>query len=84
VENVYKILDIYDVYKYQVTQYSRETNEGGLFVYYLNIFLTLKDEASGYPSWVRSPEEEERYIHSFRESEVFALDKVSIKYNAAK
>jgi hypothetical protein len=36
---------------------------------YINTFLKLKEEASGYPSWVQSPKDEERYIHSFRESE---------------
>ena len=30
-------------------------------------FLKLKAELSGYPTLVRTPEEEERYIHSFRE-----------------
>jgi len=84
VEKDYRILDIYEVYEYQITQYSRESDEGGLFVDYVNTFLKLKGEARGYPSWVRSPEDEERYIQSFRESEGIELDKASIKYNAAK
>ena len=69
VEKVYRILDNYDVYKNQITQYCRETDEGGLFVDYINTFLKLKAEASVYPSWVRSPEDEERYIQYFRENE---------------
>jgi len=52
VEKGYRVLDIYEVYEYQITQYSRETDEGGLFVDYINTFLKLKAEASGYPSWV--------------------------------
>jgi hypothetical protein len=32
VEKTYKILETYEVYRYQVTQYNPETNEGGLFV----------------------------------------------------
>ena len=82
-EKGYKILDIYGVYDYKITQYSRETNECGHFVDYRNTFLKLKAQASGYPSWVRSPEDEDRYIHSFRESEGIELDKASIN-NAAK
>ena len=35
----YRILEIYEVYEYQVTQYSPETCEGGHFVDYLNTFL---------------------------------------------
>jgi len=79
VEKGYRVLEIYEVYEYQITQYSRLTEEGGLYVDYINTFLKLKAEASGYPSWVRSPEDEERYIQSFRESKGIELDKTSIK-----
>jgi len=62
---------------------SRETTECGIssIIY---TFPKLKAEASGYPSWVRSPENEERYIHSFRECEGIELDKASLTYNPAK
>jgi hypothetical protein len=78
-----RVLDIYEVYEYQINQYSCETDEGGLFVDYINKFLKLKSDTCGYPSWIRSPEDEERYIHSFRESEGIELDNAWIKYNAA-
>jgi len=84
VEKGYRILEIHEVYEYQVTQYKRETGEGGLFVDYINNFLKIKAEASGYPSWVRSPEDEERFIDSFEQSEGIRLDRESIKFNAAK
>ena len=84
VEKVYRIFVIYEVYEYQITQYSRETEEGGLFVDYVSTFLKLIFEASGYPRWVRSPEDKERYIQCFMESEGIELDKASMKHNAAK
>ena len=84
VEKFYRVLDVCEVYEYQITQYSRETDLGGVFVDYMKTFLKLNAEASGYPSWLRSPEEEERYIQSFRESEGIEMDKASIKYNAAE
>jgi len=83
VKKGYRIFDIYEVYEYQVTQYKRETGEGGVFVVYINTFLKIKAEASGYPSWVRSPEDEERFIDSFEQSEGIRLDRESIKFNAA-
>jgi len=46
------------VYEYQVTRYNPETGEGGLFADYINTFLKLKVEASGYPGWVKNPEDE--------------------------
>ena len=51
---------------------------------YINPFLKLKAEASGYPGWVHSPEDEERYVESLRQSEVLSLEKEAMRYNAAK
>jgi hypothetical protein len=55
-----------------------------MFVKYINTFLKMKTEASGYPSWVRSPEDEDRYIRSFYASECILLNKDAICTNAAK
>jgi len=84
VEKGYRILEIHEVYEYHVTQYNPESGEGGLFVDYINTFLKLKAEASVYPSWVSSPEDEELYIETFRTNEGIRLDRESIKSNAAK
>ena len=84
VEMGYKIREINEIYEYRVTQFNHQTGEGGLFVDYINMFLKLKAEASGYPGWVRSPSDEERYIESFWKSEGIRLDKESLKPNAAK
>jgi len=80
----YKILEIQEVYKCEVTQYNPVTGEGGLFVQYINTFLKLKGEASGYPRWVRTPNDEDLYIRQFYQSEGIQLDRDSISYNAAK
>jgi hypothetical protein len=42
VAKVYKILEIREVYQYEVTQYNPDTGEGGLFVEYINTFLKLR------------------------------------------
>jgi hypothetical protein len=80
----YRILEIYEVYEYQVTRYDPQTGEGGLFVNYINTFLKLKAEASGYPSCVQGLEDEERYVESFWQSKGIRLDRESIVANAAK
>jgi hypothetical protein len=51
---------------------------------YINTFLKLKPEASGYPGWVRGPEDDERYVESFWQSEGIRLDRESIVANAAR
>ena len=55
-----------DVYEYEVTKYDPHIREAGLFAEYINTFLKLKVEASGYPSWVRNSEDEERYVETFK------------------
>ena len=57
------------MYEYQVTHYIPEAGESRLFVDYINIFLKLKAEDSGYPGCVHSPEDEDRYVESFWQSE---------------
>jgi hypothetical protein len=54
------------------------------FVEYINTFLKLKAEASGYPSWVQTPTDEDRYIRQCFGSEGIQLDKESIRLNASK
>jgi hypothetical protein len=61
----YRNQEIQEVYQYEVTQYNPETNDGGLFVEYNNTFLKLKAEASGHPSWVQTPADEDRYTRQF-------------------
>ena len=79
----YKVLEIHEVYEYAVTQYDKASDEGGLFVDYINTFLKLKAEASGYPSLVRSPSDKDRYIAETGQNEGI-LNKDFIHYNASK
>ena len=84
VERGYRVLKIHEFYEYEVTRYDPETCEGGHFAGYIDTFLKLKAEASGYPSWVQGPQDEERYVRNFRDSEGVDLDRDSISKNAAK
>ena len=59
---------MFEIYEYKVTQYDPTTVQGGLFVEYINTFLKLKAEASGYPSWDRTHEDEDSYINIFKTS----------------
>jgi hypothetical protein len=68
----YKILEILEVYQYEVIQYNPETGDEGLFVEYINTFLKLKAEASGYPSWVRTPAYEINTLLSSMRAKAFS------------
>ena len=60
------------------TKYNKSTCECDLFVDYISAVLNPKSEVSGYPGWVRSPEEEERYIENFYAREGVTLDRDEI------
>jgi hypothetical protein len=82
VQKGYRIREIFEVYEYAVTQYDPQTGDGGLFVRYINTFLKLKSQASGYPGWVRTPDDEDRYVQAFWDCEGICLDKNLMSHNA--
>jgi len=80
----YKVLEIYEVYHWNKTsQYSRDGTEVGLFSQFVNGFLRMKQEASGYPSTVQTDAEKAHYIESYREQEGIDLDPTKIKKRPA-
>jgi hypothetical protein len=54
------------------------------FAEYINMFLKLKQESYGYPSWVQSEADKDKYIEDYRCAEGIALDKASISKNAGQ
>jgi hypothetical protein len=84
VQHGYEVVEVHEVYGYQVTTYDTQTSDGGIFAQYINTFLKLKTEASRYPNWVQCPAEEDRYISDFQVSEGILLDRDNIGPNPAK
>ena len=78
----YTIIQIHEVLHWQETEmYNPVTKEGGLFTQYINTFLKLKQESSGYPQNVKSEEEKQAYIDQYLEHEGILLDKECIDKN---
>jgi hypothetical protein len=75
VQHGYKVVEVHEVYEYQVTRYNPQTGDGGLFAQYINTFLKWKAETSGYPNWVQCPADEDKYISNFQASEGILLDR---------
>ena len=84
VDKGYKILEILEVYEYQVMCYDPATGNGGHFADYIDTFFKLKQVASSYPSCVRTEDDKVRYMNQFHRDEGIRLDRDSIGYNAAK
>ncbi|CAH0559292.1 unnamed protein product [Brassicogethes aeneus] len=77
----YKILEIYEVWEYKVTKFDRKTKSGGLFSKYVDTFLKIKQECSGWPNWCTTEELKDAYIQAYFDHEGIKLDKEKICYN---
>ena len=75
----YTIIQIHEVLHWKETEmYNPVTKEGGLFTQYINTFLKLKQESSGYPQDVKSEQEKQEYIDAYLHHEGILLDKKCI------
>ena len=79
----YKLIHIHEVLHWKNTEmYNPEIKEGGLFTGYINTFLKLKQQASGYPEEVVTDLQKEKYIADYYRHEGIKLDKRKIEKNA--
>jgi hypothetical protein len=54
VEYGYVVKDVFEFWEESLTCFDKDSKSGGLFAEYVDMFLKLKQESSGYPSWVQS------------------------------
>ncbi|XP_046397765.1 uncharacterized protein LOC124164478 [Ischnura elegans] len=77
----YKIIDTAELWQYDCTKFDKAKNSGGLFSNYINTFLKIKMEASGWPSEFKTKEERVRWLESVYEKEGVRLDESKIEKN---
>lgn len=77
----YQILNVHEIWEYETVQYDPISRTGGLFTEYINAFLKIKAEASGWPKSCKTAEEKQAYIDGFYEREGVHLDAEKIEYN---
>jgi hypothetical protein len=71
----YKIVKIHSVWHWEI-------RDDKLFSDYVDSFLKLKQESSGYPEDCNSDELKDKYINNYPENEGIKLDKDNIKKNS--
>jgi len=74
VELGYQVLYIYEVWHFE------ETSEG-LFKDYVNTWLKIKQEASGWPDGVETEEQRQAYIDNYYKHEGIRLEYAKIQKN---
>lgn len=78
----YKVSKVHEVLHWSETEiYNKETKDGGLFTEYINTFLKLKQEASGYPEECDTEEQQRQYVTAYKENEGITLDREKIEKN---
>ena len=79
VEKGYKIIKIHEVWHFP--EHQRRT---GLFKNYVDTWLKVKQEASGWPSWCQTHEQKREYVLRYQEREGIRLDVASITKNPGR
>lgn len=80
----YTLLKVYEIYHWEETdRYDPTTGKGGLFGAYINLFLKIKQEASGWPDWVQSEEDKLEFIKYYEGKEGIRLDPGNVEKNLA-
>jgi hypothetical protein len=74
----YQLLEVYEIYHFPKTEkyHKGDETQKGIFADYVNAFLKLKQEASGYPSWCHTPEDQKKFKEKYLEQEGITLDHI--------
>ena len=86
-EKGYVILTAYELHNFPEDRrcvYNPETPGAGLFEGYINIFLKMKQESSGFPQGVVTEEEKRAYVADYHANEGIALDMDRITVNPGR
>lgn len=77
----YTIMKIYEAWEYEIIQLDADSQNEGLFAGYIDTFLKIKTEASGYPSWCNSADTRKQYIKDYYDHEGIQLEESKIAKN---
>lgn len=79
VEKGYRIIEMLELWEYKMASYEYGD---GLFTEFINKFLKIKQEASGFPEWCVTEQDKDRYIEDYYRAEGIQLEKDKIRKNA--
>jgi len=73
----YELLEIYEI------RHWKQRNKN-VFAPYIDKFLKIKQESCGFPAWVKTEDDKNKYILNYYVKEGILLDKTEIKDNPGK
>ena len=78
----YTIEKIFEVWHFdKISRYDQSTKTGGVFTEYVNTFLKVKQEASGWPIWCKTEDDKKKYIKKYFDKEGILLECNKIRKN---
>lgn len=77
----YEINKVHEVLHWPTQNKIQDDGTGGLFTQYINMFLCIKTQASGYPSHVQNDEDALEYVQKYEQHEKVHLNRACIQYN---
>jgi len=82
IEKGYIMDRIHEIWHFDcISQYDPTTMTGGVFTEYVNTFLKMKQEASGWPQWCQDEVDKQKYIRDYYIKEGIQLEYDKIKEN---
>ncbi|XP_044594809.1 uncharacterized protein LOC123272174 [Cotesia glomerata] len=81
IQKGYKLLKVYEIWHYKITQYNPEIGIGGIFTDDINTFLKIKTEASGYPKDCITDQQKTQYIAAYEKADGIKLDSEKVELN---
>jgi len=78
-EKGYRLVEIHEVWNFPENQ-----RRVGLFKDYVNTWLKIKQESSGWPRWCRTEEQKQQYIRDYEAKEGIKLDYAMIQKNPGR
>ncbi|XP_033214080.1 uncharacterized protein LOC117171136 [Belonocnema kinseyi] len=81
IELGYKFIEISEIWQYMIVQYDPSTHKGGLFAAYMNMFLKIKQETTGWPSYCIDEASKVEYLRQYEQAEGIKLDRDKINKN---
>lgn len=78
----YVVRKIHEAWEYETTQYDKRTQKGSIFAKYIDTFLKIKTEASGFPQHCTTTAEKKQFIRDFKKHEGITLDYDKVSKNA--
>lgn len=81
INNGYLMRKVYEIWEFETACYDPDLKSGGVFAEFINEFLKIKQESSGWPAECTTEEARNEYIEQYEAHEGIRLEHAKIQKN---